>query len=152
MTPGGVSYWCQTVPVPSVPIKAPLKAYDTRPACIKVHTVLKMSTVSMHCLHDSSTVSSIDSCHSKEYSENISLTSLTLSRSGASHTAQEKIRVLWCACVEVVNLWVWLPFRFSFTSTRTWPHLERQWQSLRCVCRVSTPWPHWYSTIFVGNC
>ena len=62
---------------------------------------------------DSSTVSkSIDSCHSKEYTENISLTSLTLSTLGASHTAQEKTRVLWCACAEVVNLWMWLSFRF----------------------------------------
>ena len=43
---------------------------------------------------NSSTVSkNIDSCHSEEYTENnISLTSLTLSRLGASHTAQEKIR------------------------------------------------------------
>ena len=63
----------------------------------------------------SSTVSkSIDSCHSKEYIENISLTSLTLSTLGPEPygTAQEKIRLPWCACAEVVNLWVWLPFRF----------------------------------------
>jgi len=54
-----------------------------------------MSTVSMqHGKHSSTVSRSIGSCHSKEYTENnISLTSLTLSRLGASHTGQEKIRV-----------------------------------------------------------
>ena len=55
----------------------------------------------------------IDSCDSKEYTENnISLICLTLSRLGAGHMAKEKIHVLWCDCAEVVNLWVWLPFHF----------------------------------------
>ena len=55
-----------------------------------------MSTVSMQLNgKNSSAVSKgIDSCHSKEYTENISLTSLTLLRLGASHMAQEKIRML----------------------------------------------------------
>ena len=44
--------------------------------------------------HSSTVSKSIGSCHSQEYTENnISLTSLTLSRLGASHTGQEKIRV-----------------------------------------------------------
>ena len=58
-------------------------------------TNTKLVTEDVNCQHAlASTVSSIDSCHSKEYTENISLTSLTLSRLGASHMAQEKIRML----------------------------------------------------------
>ena len=108
-----------------------------------------MSTVSMQLNGKvSSTVNkSIDSCHSKEYIENISLTSLTLSTLGAEPygKAQEKIRVPWCACAEVVNLWVWLPFRFvsrfiSFLdyyhpsgSRFTVPVLLKSWIVLRTV-------------------
>ena len=55
---------------------------------------------------NSSTVSkSIDSRDSKEYTENnISLTSLTLSRLGASHTAQEKIHVRLCGSIKFVGV------------------------------------------------
>ena len=71
-----------------------------------------MSTVCMQLngKHSSTVSKSIGSCHSKEYN-NISLTSLTLSRLGASHAGQEKIRVR-LGGGEVVNLWVWLSFRF----------------------------------------
>ena len=104
-----------------------------------------MSTVSMQLNgKDSSTVSkSIDSCHSKEYTENISLTSLTLSRPGASHMAQEKIPVLWCACAEVVNLWVWLSFRFvSFLNLlaavkETLAKMPPSTLSKHCMCTIS---------------
>ena len=69
---------------------------------------------------------SIVSCHSKEYTENnISPTSLTLSRLGASHTGQEKI----CVClggsskfVGVASISFCFAFRFvsRFTSTQTY--------------------------------
>ena len=74
-----------------------------------------MSTVSMQLNgKDSSTVSkSIDSCHSKEYTENISLTSLTLSTLGAEPNGTGENTRVWCACADIVNLWAWLPFCFA---------------------------------------
>ena len=77
----------------------------------------------------------IGSCHSKKYTENnVSLTSLTLSRLGASHTGQEKIRVRlgWSQSgsskfVGVASV----SFRFvsRFTSTPMW--LPELWQYSR---------------------
>ena len=56
----------------------------------------------------------IGSCHSKEYTENnISLTSLTLSRLGASHTGQEKIRVRLGVSSKFVGVDS-VSFRFAF--------------------------------------
>ena len=48
-----------------------------------------MSTVSLQLKWQALQYSK-GSCHSKEYTENISLTSLTLLRLGVSHTEQEK--------------------------------------------------------------